>query len=99
MIPLFDEPLIPGDPGPLPTDAEHVARTAYLAAVQGAQQRCEALITAARTEYIQAEHTAWTAYQAASDDAVRGWLSPPGDELNRWFTPAAGTRPYTSKET
>lgn len=98
MNPLIDEPLFPLPDQPLPAAAEHLARTAYLSAVQDAQQRCGQRITAARTDYVQAEHDAWTAYQAASSDAVRAWLSPPGDGGNRWFTPASDSHPYTETE-
>jgi hypothetical protein len=97
MIPLFDDPLLNPADGPLPTAAEHLARTGYLETVQAAQCRCEAEITAARTAYVQAEHTAWTAYQAASDTAVRAWLSPPSESGNRWFTPAAGSHPLAQE--
>lgn len=98
MMALFDDPLVPAQPGPLPADAEHAARCAYLTAVSAAQQHCEAVTTAARITYARAESDAWTAYQAASATAVRAWLSPPDDPGTRWFTPAAGSHPYTESE-
>lgn len=94
MTPLFDDPILAPKDGPLPTEAEQAARCAYLTAVQAAQIRCEQLITNARTEYLQAENTAWNTYQAASEDAVRAWLSPPGDGSNRWFTPGTGSHSH-----
>lgn len=98
MIPVFDEPLIPPQPGPLPADAEQAARCAYLAAVTTAQHRCEAEIVSARIVYVQAERDAWITYRAASDAAVRAWLSDADDSGNRWFTPAAGSHPYAPRD-
>lgn len=99
MITVPDSPLDPERPDLLLHDPAHVARCAYLAAVQGAQQRCEQLITAARTEYVQAEYAAWTIYQEASPDAVRAWFTETGPAESRWFTPAHNSRPYTEPET
>jgi hypothetical protein len=92
---MINEPLFPLPEQPLPGATEHIGRTRYLSRVQAAQQRCEQLITAARTEYIQAEHDAWYDYQAVSVDAVRHVAPSPADTGNRWFTPPAGSHPYT----
>lgn len=96
-MPLFDDPLIPPAPALLPSNAEHMARCDYLSAVQAAQQHCEAMITAARTEYLQAEHRAWAAYSAASDLAVRAYFGPPADGTSRWFVPEPASHPYPPK--